>query len=213
VAAHDQHPGGLALSITALITGLDGQDSSVGPQLQEMLNEARRLGTDDDLQVLHFLSVWNLGRDPHEALRLARDCQEESLARGNKVSVAHGHEVLANALTANGDLAGARPHLLDAMRGYVETSHLGCGMHCLESIAWWAAAGGAPDQAAQLLGLSEGVRGAHQRRLHWLEAHPNRAAVALCGPASEVAPEDTDAHDTIDFALELLDSDPKGQHQ
>jgi hypothetical protein len=195
----------MRLRIMSNITRVGRPDPDVGAELEELLAEAHRLGTDDDLQLLHFLSVWHLDDDPDTSLRYATECQQESSSRGNAVSVAHGHEVLANALTATGDLTGARPHLHDALRGYLDTNHIGCGMHCLESIAWWAAAGPEADSGRQLLALAGAIRSSQQRQIHWLESHPHHAAISLCGTPDELDPTETDLDQAVELALQLLE--------
>ena len=63
----------------------------------------------------------------------------------------------------------------------VSVDHLGCVLHCMESIAWWASSHGKLDEARRLLGLTLAMRRSLRRARFSVERYAHDAAVAQCG--------------------------------
>jgi hypothetical protein len=105
------------------------------------------------------------------------------------------------ALAVNGRLEEARGLLRAALDGLVEADHLGCVLHCMDSIAGLAATIGATDECRALLGLIGGIRRDLRRLRHSLEQYGYLEAIRLCGDV-----EPTTGDDLIPSALEVCDT-------
>jgi hypothetical protein len=183
---------------------LDMADAGGGGRFVELLAESHRLGGLMASSLLHYLAIWQLTHDePPAALASARSCAVSAAATGNDVSQAHSAELLGLVLTTNGRPEEARGHLRVALDAMVAVDHLGCVVHCMESIAWWATSVARLDDARRLLGHCIGLRQALRRARFSVERYAYEAAVARCG--EPVVPADVDLiAGGLELAAELL---------
>lgn len=189
----------LATQLRWLAWDLDGADGAA--KLLALLEDSARLGGFYESTLLHFLTARYLQSDePEAALASGRRCHEAAERAGNDVSRAHGAELLGCALASNGKLDEARDQLRAALDGLVEADHLGCVLHCLDSVAAWAAMAGTHGECRSLLGLIGGIRRDLRRVRHPLEQYGYVEAVRRCG---EVEP--TVGEDLVARALDLCD--------
>jgi hypothetical protein len=169
----------------------DVNDNGAGQRLLDLLAESRRLGGSFESLLLHCLTIWRLSNDPAEALSTAEACEAAGERSGNDISRAHGAELRGLALTANRQHADARRHLGNALEVLVGANHLGCALHCMESIAWWAGASGRNDEALELLGLAVALRRSLGRqRRGSIEDFGYNAAIASCGEPTPPSGDD-----------------------
>jgi hypothetical protein len=123
---------------------LDLSDATAGDRLRALLAESLRLGGLMESSLLHYLAIWQLTQnDASGALASAEACAMAARRSGNDVSLAHSAELWGLVLTGNGRHPEARDHFRQALVGMVAVDHLGCVLHCMESIAWWASSMGA----------------------------------------------------------------------
>ncbi|MFN0026448.1 MAG: ATP-binding protein [Acidimicrobiales bacterium] len=182
---------------------LELTDVGTGPRLRDLLAESRRLGGLMESSLLFHLAYWQLSHSPIDALATAADCETAADRNGNGVSRAHAAEVHGLVLTANGQLAAARDRFAVALDGLTAGDSLGCVLHCMESVAWWAASRGHTEAAQSLLGLALGIRRVLRRVRNNHEAFGYAAAVACCGEPTPASGSDLVAT-AVALARQLL---------
>ena len=183
---------------------LDLSDAGGGIRFVELLAESRRLGGLMESSLLHYFAIWQLTNDePAAALASARACAVSAAAVGNDVSQAHSAELLGMVLTTNACPDEARAHLLDALDAMVAVDHLGCVVHCIESIAWWATSVARLEEARRLLGHADGLRRSLRRSRFSVERYAYEAALARCGEPTPSGGADL-IGDALALAAELL---------
>lgn len=170
---------------------LDLSDPTAGHRLRALLAESRRLGGLMESSLLHYLAIWQLSHnDAGGALASAEACATSARSSRNDVSLAHSAELWGLALIGNGRQPEARDHFRQAVVGMVSVDHLGCALHCMESITWWASSQGKLDEARRLLGLTDALRRSLRRVRFSVEHHAHDAALAQCGePISPSGPD------------------------
>jgi hypothetical protein len=180
---------------------LDLGDRTVGRRLGALLAESRRLGGLMESSILHYLGIWQLTHGDLDGAHASADaCAASAHRSGNDVSTAHSAELWGLVLTGHRRAGEARDHLEQALRGMVSIDHLGCVLHCMESIAWWASSDGRDEHARRLLGLTVALRRALRRTRFSVERHAYEAAVARSG--EPIPPTGTDL---IGQAFTLVD--------
>jgi hypothetical protein len=99
---------------------------------------------------------------------------------GNNISVTHACEIEAYVVLARGSANEARALLQTAIDTYSFAEHLGCSLHCLETVGWWAGVAGQTNQGAELLGMVHTLRADLSRIRLAVKKLPHRGS----GPSS-----------------------------
>jgi predicted ATPase len=181
----------LRLTVELTWVQLDLADVTAGRRLRDLLAQSRLLGGLMDSSILHYLAIWQLTHDDAAgALATAEACEVSADRGGNDVSRAHSAELYGMVLTTNGRHEEARDRLRHALDGMVSVDHLGCVLHCIESIAWWASASGRTGEARRLLGLTDALRSTLNRTRFSVERYAYHAALTCCG--EPIPPEGSD---------------------